>query len=98
MIHATNFPKRLTIFEQHISDCIRKYTSVQIFWGLVKENHVWFYERHLRRYEESSLKHSVVLPNENISEQELESFNRDEVGKFSNKEPLGSGNNGEEEE
>ena len=46
----------------------------------MKENHVWVYERHLRHYEESSLKHSVVLSNENFSEQELESFNRDEVG------------------
>ena len=52
----------------------------------------------MRRYEKSSLKHSIVLPNENFSEQEFENFNRDEVGKFSNKEPLGSDNNGEEEE
>ena len=36
--------------------------------------------------------------NENFSEQEFKNFNRDEVGKFSNKEPLGSDNNGEEEE
>ena len=52
----------------------------------------------MRHNEKSSLKHSVVLPNENFSEQEFENFNRDEVGKFSNKEPLGSDNNGEEEE
>ena len=52
----------------------------------------------MRRYKESSLKHSIVLPNENFSEQEFENFNRDEVSKFSNKEPLGSDNNGEEEE
>ena len=65
----------------------------------MKENHVWFYKRHLmRRYEESSSKHSIVLPNENFSEQEFEKFNRYEVGKFSNQEPLGSDNNGEEEE
>ena len=51
----------------------------------------------MRRYEESSSKHSIVLPNENFSEQEFENFNRDEVGKFSNKEHLGSNNNGEEE-
>ena len=38
-----------------------------------------------------------VLPNENFSEQEFKNFNRDEVGKFSNKEHLGSNNNGEEE-
>ena len=35
--------------------------------------------------------------NENFSEQEFKNFNLDEVGKFSNKEPLGSDNNGEEE-
>ena len=52
----------------------------------------------MRRYEKSSLKHSIVLPNENFSEQEFENFNRDEVGKFSNKEHLGSDNNVEEEE
>ena len=86
------------MFESHISDCIRKYTYVQSFQRLVKENHVWFYERRFRRYEESSLKHSIILPNENFSEQEFENFNQDEVGKFSNKEPLGTGNNGEEEE
>ena len=65
----------------------------------MKEDHVWFYERHLmRRYEGSSLKHSIVSPNETFSEQKFENFNRHEVGKFSNKEPLGSNNNGEEEE
>ena len=31
--------------------------------GGVKENHIWFYEKRLRRCEESSLKH-IVLPNE----------------------------------
>ena len=82
-----------------MSDCIRKYTYVKCFRRLEKENHVWFYERHLmRRYEKSSLKHSIVLPNENFSEQEFENFNRDEVRKFSNKEPLGSDNNDDEEE
>ena len=65
----------------------------------MKEDHVWFYERRLmRRYEGSSLKHSIVLPNENSPEQKFENFNRDEVGKFSNKEHLGSDNYGEEEE
>ena len=52
----------------------------------------------MRRYEESSLKHCIVLPNENFSEQEFENFNQDEVGKFRNQEALGSDNNGEEEE
>ena len=52
----------------------------------------------MRRYEESSLKHSIGLPNENFLEQEFENFNRGEVVKFRNKEPLGSDNNDEEEE
>ena len=52
----------------------------------------------MRRYEKSSLKDSIVLPSENFSEQEFENFNLDEVSKFSNKEPLGSDNNGEKEE
>ena len=52
----------------------------------------------MRRYEKNSLKHSTVLPNENFSEQEFENCNRNEVSKFSDKEPLGSDNNGEEEE
>ena len=82
-----------------LSDCIRKYTYVKSFQRLAKENHAWFYERHLmRRYEKSGLKHSIVLPNENISEQEFENFNRDEVGKFSNKEPICSDNDSEDEE
>ena len=55
----------------------------------MKENHVWFYEGHLmRRSEESSLNHSIVLPNDN----------RVEVVKLNNKEPLGSNNNAEEKE
>ena len=62
----------------------------------MKENHDWFYERHLmRRYEESSLKHSIVLLNVNFSEQEFENFNRNEMGKFSNQKLLGSDNNGQ---
>ena len=60
-----------------------------------EKNHVCFDEKHLMRYEESSLKHRTVLPNDNILEQELENFNRDEAG---NDEPLGSDNNGEGEE
>ena len=58
---------------------------------MFKENHVWFYEKHLSRWEESSLKHSIVLPNDNFLEQEFENFNGDEVGK---EEPLGDDNNG----
>ena len=74
-----------------MSDYTRKYTYVQSFLRFLKENHVWFYEKHLRCCEESSLKHSIVLPNDNFLEQEFENFNRDEVGKG---EPLGDDNNG----
>ena len=83
------------IFEPQISDFTRKYRYAQSFWRLLKENHVWFYEKHLRHCKESSLKHCIVLPNDNFLEQEFEKFNRDEVG---NKDPLGDDNNGEEKE
>ena len=56
----------------------------------MKENHVLFYEKHLRRCEESGFKHSIVLPNDDILEQEFENFNPDEVV---NKVPLGDDNN-----
>lgn len=49
----------------------------------------------MRRYEKSSLKHSIVLPNENFSGQEFKNFNRDEMG---NEELLGSDNNDKEKE
>ena len=52
----------------------------------------------MRSSEESSLNHSIVLPNENFSEKESETFNRVEVVKLNNKEPLGSNNNAEEKE
>ena len=61
----------------------------------MKENHVWFYQKHPRRYRETSLKHSIVLPNHNFLEQKFENFKGDEMD---NKEPLDSDNNGEEEE
>ena len=51
----------------------------------MKESRVWFYEKHLRRYEKSSFKHSIVF----------EDFNRNGVG---NEESLGGDNNVEEEE
>ena len=38
---------------------------------------------------------SIILPNDNFLEQEFENLNRKEVG---GQEPLGDGNNGEEEE
>lgn len=83
------------MFEPQISDCTRKYTSVQSFRRLVKENHVWFYEKHLRRYEDSSLKQTIVLPNGSNLVQEFKNFNRDEMG---NEELLGSDNNDKEKE
>ena len=55
----------------------------------MKENNVWFCEKHVRRYD------TIVLPNDNFLEQEFENFNRDEVN---NGQPLGSDNNGEVEE
>ena len=58
---------------------------VQSLWRFLKEYYVWFPEKYLRRFEENSLKHSIVLPNDNFLEKELETFNRDEVG---NEEPL----------
>ena len=78
-----------------MSDCTIKYTYVQRFWRFLEENHVWFYEKHLRRCEESSLKHSIVLQNDNFLEQEFKNFKRDEVG---NEEHLGDDNNSQEKE
>ena len=49
----------------------------------------------MKRCAELSLKHSIILPNDHFLEQEFENLNRKEVG---NQEPLGDGNNGEEEE
>ena len=89
------FPNVKKIFEPQISVCTRKYTYVQRFWRFLKENYAWFYENHLRRCEKSSLKYSIVLPNDNFSGQEFENFNLDQVD---TKEPLGNDNNGEEEE
>ena len=79
-----------------MSDCTRKYTYVRRFRRFLKENHVQFYEKHLKRCVELSLKHSIILPNDNFLEQEFENFNRKEVG---SKDPLGDDDdNGEEEE
>ena len=50
----------------------------------------------MKRCVELSLKHSIILPNDNFLEQEFENFNRKEVG---SKDPLGDDDdNGEEEE
>ena len=83
------------MFEPQISACTRQYTYVRSFWTFLKKNDLRFYEKHLWRCQESSFKHSYILPKDNFLEQEFENFNRDEV---SNKEPLGDDNNKEEEE
>ena len=62
----------------------------------MKENHVWFYENHLRRCKEGSLKHSIALPNGKFLEQEFENLNRDEV--VCEELLVDDDNNGEEEE
>ena len=49
----------------------------------------------MKRCVELSLKHSIILPNDNFLQQEFENFNRKEVG---SKDPLGDDDNGEEEE
>ena len=43
------FPNVYQIFEPYLSDCIRKNTYVKSFRRIAKENHVWFYERHLMK-------------------------------------------------
>ena len=68
---------------------------VQSFWALLIKNHVRFYEKHLRRCQETSFRHNIVVSNDNFLEQEFENFNRDNVG---NEEALGDDRNGEEEE
>ena len=49
----------------------------------------------MKRCVELSLKHSIVLPNDNFLEQEFENFNQKKVD---SEEPLGNDNNGGEEE
>ena len=80
--------------EPQISDCTRKYTYFSSFWRFLKDNHVWFNEKHLRHCEQRSLKHSIALSNNNFLGQQLENFNQAEV---CSEEPLGDDNNGEEE-
>ena len=46
--HASFFPKFLTNIEPQIPDYIKKYIYAQSFRRFVKENHVWFHERHLK--------------------------------------------------
>ena len=62
---------------------------------ILKENHGQFYEKHLKRCVELSLKHSNILANDSFLEQEFENFNRKVVG---SEEPLGDDDNGEEEQ
>ena len=62
-----------------ISDCIRRYTNIQSFRRHVKAKHVWFYDKHLRRYERGSLRHDILMPVDNVLEVEHANFNQDEV-------------------
>ena len=45
----------------------------------MKEKHVWFYDKRLRRYERGSLRHDILMPVDNVLEAEHENFNQDEV-------------------
>ena len=65
-------------------------------WGVTKIvvwNRLLFCQ--MRRYEDSSLKQTIVLPNGSNLVQEFKNFNRDEMG---NEELLGSDNNDKEKE
>ena len=96
LIHASIFRKCLkNIWTTNIWLQGNIHMHVQSFWAFLIKNHVRFYEKHLRRCQETSFKHNIVVPNDNFLEQEFENFNRDKVG---NEEPLGDDRNGEEEE
>ena len=45
----------------------------------MNKKHVWFYDKHLRRYERGSLRHDILMPVDNVLEAEHENFNQDEV-------------------
>ena len=62
-----------------ISDCTRRYTNIQSFRRHVKEKHVWFYDKHLRRYKRGSLRHDILMPVDNVLEAKHGNFNQDEV-------------------
>ena len=55
------------------------YTNIQSFRRHVKEKHVWFYDKHLRRYKRGSLRHDILMPVDKVLEAEHENFNQDEV-------------------
>ena len=96
LIHGSIFTKCLkNVWTTNIWLYKAIYIYVRSFRRFLKENHVLFYEKHLRRCEESSFEHSIVLPNDDFLEQEFENFNPDEVG---NEVPLGDDNNDEKEE
>ena len=107
---SRNFNKTLNlnlIWEKHglipvffyrcaIFDCTRRYTNIQSFRRHVKEKHVWFYHKHLRRYERGSLRHDILMTVDNFLEEEHENLNQDEV--VGNKEQIEADNNSEGEE
>ena len=57
------------------SDCTRRYANIQSFGRDMKEKHVWFYDKHLRRYERGSLRHDILIRVDNFLEAEHENFN-----------------------
>ena len=83
-------------YKCEISDCTRRYTNIQSFRRHVKEKHVWFYDKHLRRYERGSLRHDILMPVDNVLEAEHENFNQDEV--MCNEEQIEGDDNSEGEE
>ena len=70
--------------------------NIQSFRRHVKEKHVWFYDKHLRRYERGSLRHDILTPVDNVLEAEHEHFNQDEV--MGNEEQIGGDDNSKGEE
>ena len=62
-----------------ISDCTRRHTTIQSFRRYVKEKHVWFYDKYLRRYKRVSLRHDIFMTVDDFLEAEHENFNQDEV-------------------
>ena len=82
-------------YKCEISDCTRRYTNIQSFRRHVKEKHVWFYDKHLRRYERGSLRHDILMPVDNVLEAEHENFNQDEV--MGNEEQIEGDDNGKGE-
>ena len=50
--------------------------QIQVFAGMQKRKNVWFYDKHLRRYERGSLRHYFLMTVDNFLEAEHENFNQ----------------------